>query len=125
MARYSYVVSQIAAIFICLWSVCYAQNAPPRPIVVFKSGSVHGLTYAIPFGYVIDRFLGIPYAAPPIGNLRFSAPRPMTSWEGVKEATEFPAKCPQSSVPFPWNVTVGKECMTLNSGYMPGSRART
>ena len=115
MERHPNVVSQISAIFICIWSVCYAQNVPPRPVVVFKSGSVRGLTYAIPFGYVVDKFLGIPYAAPPVGNLRFSAPQPETPWEGVKEATEFPTKCPQNSVPFPWNVTVGKECMTLNN----------
>lgn len=103
-------LTSTAAIFICIVTVCHTQaQAPPRPVVVLKSGSVRGVTYPIPFGYVLDRFLGIPYAAPPVGHLRFSAPQPVNSWEGVRDTgTRFAAKCPQNTVPFPWNVTVGK-----------------
>ena len=98
-----------AIIFICILTACYAQAQAPGPVVVLKSGSVRGVRYPIVFGYVIDRFLGIPYAAPPVGNLRFSAPQPVIPWEGVRDAgTKFAAKCPQNAVPFPWNVTVGK-----------------
>lgn len=105
----------IAAIFICFLMICNAQiQKPTRPVVVLKSGSVLGVTYPIPFGYIADRFIGIPYAAPPVGNLRFAAPQPVVPWEGVKDVgLQFAAKCPQNTVPFPWNVTVGKSSETV------------
>ena len=34
-------------------------------------------------------YKGIPYAAPPVGDLRWKAPAPPSSWEGVRESTEF------------------------------------
>jgi para-nitrobenzyl esterase len=41
------------------------------------------------------RFLGIPYAKPPVGALRWKAPEPAEPWEGVLPATEFGSACPQ------------------------------
>ncbi|MFC7722367.1 carboxylesterase/lipase family protein [Nonomuraea recticatena] len=49
-------------------------------------------------GTVTDKhrsFLGMPYAAPPVGPLRWRAPRPAASWEGVRDATRPGAQCPQ------------------------------
>lgn len=40
-------------------------------------------------------FLGLPYAAPPVGDLRWTAPRPALSWTGVRDATKFGARCEQ------------------------------
>ena len=99
-----------AAVFIFVLMVCNAETQKPtRPEVVLKSGSILGVTYPITFGYTVDRFIGIPYAAPPVGNLLFSAPQPEVPWEGVKDVgLKFAAKCPQNTIPFPWNVTVGK-----------------
>jgi para-nitrobenzyl esterase len=42
-------------------------------------------------------FLGIPFAQPPIGDLRFAAPRPVRPWDGVREAAAFGAPPPQSA----------------------------
>lgn len=42
-------------------------------------------------------YLGVPYAKPPVGKLRWHAPEKMDSWEGVFEAKEFPCRCPQES----------------------------
>jgi len=41
------------------------------------------------------QFLGVPYAAPPVGDLRFRPPAATPSWDGFREASEFGAACPQ------------------------------
>ncbi|WP_417504289.1 carboxylesterase/lipase family protein [Microbacterium sp.] len=43
----------------------------------------------------VDRFLGMPYAAPPFGENRFRAPQPVPAWEGIREATQFGPTAPQ------------------------------
>ena len=60
------------------------------PIVRTDSGAVRGA--AIDGGYA---FRGLPYAAPPTGNLRWRAPQAAPRWRGVREATEFAPSCPQ------------------------------
>src|SRR4051794_6696411 len=55
------------------------------------AGSVRGTSEAGLAG-----FRGIPFADPPVGPLRFEAPRPVTPWEGVREATEFGPPPPQA-----------------------------
>ena len=49
----------------------------------------------------IIRFLGIPYAAPPVGGNRFAEPRPVESWTGVREAIRPGPSAPQKLRPFP------------------------
>jgi para-nitrobenzyl esterase len=46
----------------------------------------------------VRAFLGIPYAAPPVGNLRWKAPQPAAGWAGVRDATSFGSHCPQNVV---------------------------
>jgi para-nitrobenzyl esterase len=43
----------------------------------------------------VRAFLGIPYAAPPVGHLRWKAPQAPAKWSGVRDATTFAARCPQ------------------------------
>lgn len=56
-------------------------------------------------------FKGIPFAAPPVGNLRWKAPQPVEKWEGVKQTTEFAPSPYQSG-----NPPAGKseDCLYLN-----------
>ncbi|MBC7639826.1 MAG: carboxylesterase family protein, partial [Rhodoferax sp.] len=54
------------------------------PVVMTPAGRVEG---EVRNGVV--RFLGIPYAAPPVGALRFAAPQPPAPWDGVRPATAF------------------------------------
>jgi len=62
-------------------------------------------------------FKGIPYAAAPIGALRWRAPQPVTPWTGVRQATSFGADCMQ--IPFPGDaaplgVTPAEDCLYVN-----------
>jgi para-nitrobenzyl esterase len=57
-----------------------------------EQGKVHGKT--INDGKV-RAFLGLPYAAPPVGGLRWKAPQPPTPWAGERDATRFGARCIQ------------------------------
>jgi para-nitrobenzyl esterase len=60
-----------------------------------EQGKVHGKT--INDGKV-KAFLGLPYAAPPVGDLRWKAPEPPAKWKGERDAASFGARCAQSRV---------------------------
>jgi para-nitrobenzyl esterase len=60
-----------------------------------KSGILEGTISA---DGKIKIFRGIPFAAPPIGPLRWKEPHPVASWKGVRKATEFAPRCMQSRV---------------------------
>ena len=64
-------------------------------------------------------YKGIPYAAPPVGNLRWKAPQPAAKWDGVKSFDQFGNACPQS--PYPANSLyfnkaekMSEDCLCLN-----------
>lgn len=61
-------------------------------------------------------FLGIPYAAPPVGGARFAAPRAPVAWSGVREATVFGPSAPQTPLATPSAApgTGGEDWLTLN-----------
>ena len=44
------------------------------------------------------RYLGVPYARPPVGDLRWRDPQPVEAWTGVRDATRFAPACPQTGV---------------------------
>jgi para-nitrobenzyl esterase len=46
----------------------------------------------------VRTFKGVPYAAPPVGPLRWKEPRPAAAWEGVRRASEYGARCMQGSI---------------------------
>ena len=65
---------------------------PEIPTVETRSGTVEG--FRMDDGD-ITAFLGMPFAAPPIGPLRWMPPQPPHSWEGTRPAKAFGAPCPQ------------------------------
>jgi len=88
-------------------------------VVETASGRVRGATVAAPTGEPICRFLGIPYAAPPVGDLRWRAPQPGAPWAGVRDALDFGPACPQAeplASPLPgFRMTETSEnCLSLN-----------
>ncbi|SEI08367.1 para-nitrobenzyl esterase [Rhizobium tibeticum] len=54
-------------------------------------------------------FKGIPYAAPPLGDLRWRNPRPVNEWSGVKDARNFGPSCMQTD-----DLPKSEDCLTLN-----------
>jgi para-nitrobenzyl esterase len=86
------------------------------PVVTVSGGGVRGL--AVPGGYV---FRGLPYAAPPAGDLRWRSPRPPAGWRGVRDATRFAPSCPQPPNPALTGPT-SEDCLYLNV-YTPTVRS--
>lgn len=76
-----------------LTAVAASAQMPPKtnPVVVQTSaGTLQGDDQKD-----VLVFRGVPYAAAPIGNLRWSAPRPVTAWKGVRTAVAHEPPCPQ------------------------------
>jgi carboxylesterase type B len=71
-------------------STAASADSGAAPIVTIDNGAVRGLI--VPGGYV---FRGLPYAAPPTGDLRWRPPRPPAAWQGVRDATRFAPSSPQ------------------------------
>jgi len=59
-------------------------------------------------------FLGVPYAAPPVGELRWKPPQPVTSWVGTRKATAFGASCPQLRQGWLPDLPWSEDCLYLN-----------
>jgi para-nitrobenzyl esterase len=75
--------------------------------VTIDSGTLHGAKTG-----TVRHFLGIPYAAPPVGDLRWRAPQPPDQWTGTREALQTGDQCPQSlSYSGPSNT---EDCLYLN-----------
>src|SRR5579883_1179908 len=83
-------------------------------IVKTKAGSLEGTG---PQASGVRHFKGIPFAEPPVGNLRWTAPQPVKSWAGVKSAKEFGPRCMQQSLYGDMNFRangMGEDCLYLN-----------
>ncbi len=72
-----------------------ALSAAPSDQVHLAGGVVEGTTGK---NAGIRAYLGIPYAAPPVGELRWKPPQPVPAWTGVQKADHFGARCMQSNV---------------------------
>jgi len=80
----------VAILFLIVSSGSLAQE-PADPLVTITGGQVQGRLLPIPGGAV---FKGIPYAAPPVGDLRWREPQPVKPWSGVRQAAEYGDDCP-------------------------------
>jgi para-nitrobenzyl esterase len=96
----------VAAALLLAGAAAFAQSAPSPatsgPIIKVKQGQVQGV---VTDG--VDVYKGLPFAAPPIGDLRWRAPKAASKWSGVRAATTFSSTCAQA-----------EDCLYLNL-YVP------
>lgn len=87
-------------------------------------GKVRGITQTSPTGKKVDAWLGIPYAQPPVGALRYRHPRPAERWTGIKNATAPSNTCVQiidtvfgdfpGAVMWNPNTPMSEDCLYIN-----------
>lgn len=97
MASFSFPLSLLVVVVVILLadvtnSVVGAKRYVTRTA---SAGPVEGCTETV-LGRDVNSFLGIPFAEPPIGDLRFKAPKPYHKWTHVLNATTLPASCFQA-----------------------------
>ena len=85
-------------------------GAHAAPVATVE-GPVEGLS-----GNGITQFLGIPYAKPPVGNLRWMPPQPAAKWTAVRRADKFGPTCAQVTTlgPFAGPANSNEDCLYLN-----------
>lgn len=110
--------------------LCAAVTAAPltvsaqvrTPIAQTDSGQIAGLAHA-----GVDAFMGVPYAAPPVRELRWRHPQPVKPWSGTINADRFAPQCTQPQRSGETNQYSGAEvtsedCLYLNVWAKPGAR---
>jgi para-nitrobenzyl esterase len=96
--------------------LCALSCALAADPVKVEQGQLSGAAASSP---EVRVYKGVPYAAPPVGDLRWAPPAPPASWKGVRAATAFGNACPQT--PYPSNSVyflppepMGEDCLYLN-----------
>jgi para-nitrobenzyl esterase len=116
-------IALVAVISVLAVGLCWAL--PARPITHLKepiqiTGGLITGTPTIQWTPGVRLYRGIPYAAPPIGNLRWRPPLPVVSWPGVKAADHFGPACMQAPTDTEGNawreglVPVSEDCLYIN-----------
>jgi para-nitrobenzyl esterase len=97
-----------------MWSATMVMTATKEPMVRAKAGELRG---AHENGIAV--FRGIPYAAAPVGGLRFAPPQPVPAWQGVRDATRDGPIAPQgrsrlAHIMGDFERPQSEDCLTLN-----------
>ena len=90
-----------------------APGAALTDPVKIDSGYISGTTVGEP-GKEVHVYLGIPYAAPPVGDLRWKPPQSVASWSGVRACTVPGTQAPQAPGPLPPPVETSEDCLWLS-----------
>ncbi|KAI8679341.1 Carboxylic ester hydrolase [Fusarium keratoplasticum] len=92
--------------------VSAAPSGTDAPVVTLRNGSYYGIHNS---AYNQDYFLGMPYAQPPLKDLRFRHPHSLnTTWDGLRNATEYQSKCYQYGYPTGPLTGGSDDCLHLN-----------
>jgi para-nitrobenzyl esterase len=82
-------------------------------VVKLDSGYISGTVLGEP-DKLVYVYRGIPYAVPPVGDLRWKPPQPVTPWSGIRECTAFGAVAPQFTGALTVNKLQSEDCLYLN-----------
>jgi para-nitrobenzyl esterase len=92
-------------------------GAPAGVLAADQVKTANGTVEGTPEQSGVRAFLGIPFAAPPTGDLRWKPPQPAANWEGVRKADQFGPRCAQAPVFSDMNFRsngMGEDCLYLN-----------
>ena len=99
--------------------ILIAAGAAPPPLLTLKQGRLLG---ALDEKLGVQRFLGVPFAEPPIGPRRWQPPAPRRAWAGTRPALSYSDSCAQSSNFFDSLAPGSEDCLYLNI-FIPARRA--
>jgi para-nitrobenzyl esterase len=108
IARIVATLATLTALVALAITTAAATTTTPAPIVMAPAGPIRGI-----LRNGAREFLGIPYAAPPVGNLRWRAPQPYRRWNTVLDATHLGSSCPQF-LPGDNKLSGAEDCLVLN-----------
>ena len=92
-----------------LFALALAAPALAAPTAHIRQGALGGTSQN-----GIAAFKGIPFAAPPVGELRWRPPQQAPDWKGTRDATRFGPVCPQTAPPSRARLEQSEDCLTLN-----------
>ena len=115
----SVALTAVLALMVTVMSEQASAQSPPAALkdpVKTNLGFVSGMTVG-ERGKEVRVYRGIPYAAPPVGNLRWRPPQPGTPWQGVRKATEYGPTAAQYFPSATWSIQesqMSEDCLYLN-----------
>ncbi|HZY63962.1 MAG TPA: carboxylesterase family protein [Edaphobacter sp.] len=117
--RFRHLLTAPICLAACMFLIAAQPCSRAQDVVATQSGRVFGVSAA--HGAVVS-FKGIPYAAPPVGPLRWQPPQPPLPWSGVRKADHFSASCMQviRGSHLPWTrefmaqYSISEDCLYLN-----------
>ncbi|XP_064639370.1 acetylcholinesterase-like isoform X2 [Lineus longissimus] len=119
LEEYLVKLETLGIILLCILQTIWTKD----PTATTEKGRVRGVSYNV-LGKTVDAYLGIPFAQPPLGGLRFKHPLPNDPWHGTFNATKLPNTCIQGydaafgnfSGSQMWNpnTNVSEDCLYLN-----------
>lgn len=114
----SFVTGTVSVTFVLCTLLGTAVTGNDRPTVHVEDGTLAGqrIVYR---GKELDVFYSIPYAEPPVGELRYERARPPKPWDGTLDAIRLPSACPQIELLFSLNTSLNysdasEDCLYIN-----------
>ncbi len=116
---------RIAAVLVCLFAAAGVTAAEPAAQAIGVDG---GLIDGKVLDSDVQAYLGVPFAAPPVRELRWREPQPVASWTGVRHADRFAPECLQplrgrSQNHYFGEEAISEDCLYLNLWAPPSAKA--